>query len=84
MKNRIQDNASDQMNITINANNKVGWKHRTEKVENELNIEAQDYTKPKKAFKTHITERINQKFKDSIRGERQRQVKGKTLKTRPT
>ena len=80
MKHRIQDNASDLMNITINANTKGGWKQRTENLENELNIETQDYTKPKNAFKTQITAKINKKFKDNIEKKGKDKSKVKHLK----
>ncbi len=73
MKHSIQDNASDLMNI---ANTKGGW----ENLENRLNIETQDYTKSKKAFKTHITERINIKFKESIEEKGKNKSKVKHLK----
>ncbi len=67
MKHRIQDNAaSDLMKVTINAKTKGGWKQRTEKLENKLNIDTEDYTKSKQAFKTDIGKKINKNFKDTI------------------
>ena len=65
MKHRIQDNASELMKITINSNIKGGWKQRTVKLENELNIHAQDYTKSKQTFKTDIGNKINKMFHNS-------------------
>ncbi len=41
-------------------------------------MDTQDYTKSKKAFKTHFPERINQKFKDILeeKGKDKSKVKG--------
>ncbi len=65
MKHRVQDNASELMIITINSNIKGGWKQRTDKLENELNIQAQDYTKSKQTFKIDIENKISKMFYDS-------------------
>ncbi len=66
MKHRIRDNASDLMNVTINANIKGGWKERTEKLENELNIQPEDSTKSKHSFKRNTDKKVNQMFCESI------------------
>ncbi len=66
MKHRIRDNASDLMNVTINANIKGGWKERTEKLEKELNIQPDDYTKSKYSFKRNTDKKVNQMFHNSI------------------
>ncbi len=65
MKHRIQDNASKLMKITINSNIKGGWKQRTDKLENKLNVQAQDYTRSKQTFKINIENKISKMFHDS-------------------
>ena len=67
MKHRIQDNASELMKITINSNIKGGWKQRTDKLKNELDIQAQDYRKSKQTFKIDIENKISKMFHDTLR-----------------
>ncbi len=51
MKHRIHDNASELMQTAINAGIKGGWKERTDKLEQELNIQPQIIPNQKKHSK---------------------------------
>ncbi len=51
MKHRIQDTASDLMRGTMNADTKGGWKARVAAMENALELNENDYNKPKNALK---------------------------------
>ncbi len=80
MKHRIQDNASELMQTAIDAGIKSGWKERTDKLDEELNIQPQDYTKSKETFKTHATKRINNLFRKNIEHKGQGKSKVQHLK----
>ncbi len=80
MKHRIQDTASDLMKTTTNSNIKGGWKERTEKLEQELNLQQQDYTATKSQFSKTINEKVNKMFHASIEEKGKEKSKIKHLK----